>query len=227
MNSAARLLTKPAAGVMATSPATAPEAAPSVVACLVVTFSTAIHPSRPMHAASCVLTSAWAATLPADRADPALKPNQPNQSTPAPTRVSGSECGGIGSPGQPRRRPRTIASARADAPEFISTTEPPAKSSTPICASQPFGENTQWARGTYTTSAHSAVKVRKLPNFIRSAPVPASSAAVITQNIIWKAAKAIGGIVSVYPGTGSCALAKPANFSPPMKPPPPEPKARV
>ena len=105
-----------------------------------------------MQAASCVLTSAWAATLPADRAEPALKPNQPNHSTPAPTRVSGSECGGIASPGQPRRRPRTIASARADAPEFISTTDPPAKSSTPICASQPVGEKTQWASGTYTTS---------------------------------------------------------------------------
>ena len=65
-------------------------------------------------------------------AEPALKPNQPNHRIPAPIIVNGSECGATASRGQPWRRPITKASASAEAPELISTTLPPAKSSTPL-----------------------------------------------------------------------------------------------
>ena len=82
---AASGLTKPAAGVMATSPTTAPVATPS-------------RDGRPWnqprniqvkaaaHAAVLVATKALAASPPAVRALPALKPNQPNQSSAAPKR---------------------------------------------------------------------------------------------------------------------------------------------
>ena len=78
-----------------------------------------------------VLIIAVAASEPADSALPALKPNQPNQSIPAPSSTSGILCGRIGSRLKPSRFPKTIASARAAAPELISTTVPPAKSSAP------------------------------------------------------------------------------------------------
>ena len=78
--------------------------------------------------AICVLIIAVAARDPAESADPALKPNQPNQSIPAPKSTSGILCGRIGSRLNPSRFPKTIASARAAAPELISTTVPPAKS---------------------------------------------------------------------------------------------------
>src|SRR3954466_6504197 len=51
MTMAARLFTNPHAGVMATRPATAPEAAPSVVACPVLSFSTTTQPNSPAQAA--------------------------------------------------------------------------------------------------------------------------------------------------------------------------------
>ena len=53
--------TKPAHGVIATSPATAPEHAPSVVAWPVLSFSTINQPSIAAAAARWVLTSAWTA----------------------------------------------------------------------------------------------------------------------------------------------------------------------
>src|SRR3954462_10056037 len=51
-------LTKPAAGVMATSPATAPDAAPNVVGCPSRSFSTRIQPSMAAALAVFVLTRA-------------------------------------------------------------------------------------------------------------------------------------------------------------------------
>ncbi len=50
---------------------------------------------------------------------PALKPNHPTHSIPAPIRVSVRLCGGIGSAGNPIRRPITIAAASAEIPEEI------------------------------------------------------------------------------------------------------------
>ena len=82
---------------MATRPATAPEAAPSVVPWPVVSFSTINQPSIAAAAARWVLTRAWAAMPLAPSAEPALNPNQPNHRIPVPIIVSGRLCGGIGS----------------------------------------------------------------------------------------------------------------------------------
>jgi hypothetical protein len=90
-----------------------------------------------------VLTNAKPARLFAASAEPALKPNQPNHSSPAPSNVNGRLCGRIGSFFHPSRLPRTIASASPAAPALACTTVPPAKSSAPFWNNQPSGENTQ------------------------------------------------------------------------------------
>src|SRR5450631_911012 len=138
---------KPAAGVIATRPATAPEAAPSVVALPVNLFSRTSQPIMPPTPDKWVTRAALAARYPALSAEPALNPIQPNQRRPAPSSVNGRLWGAIISLGQPRRGPITRTSSRADAPEQISTTVPPAKSSNPALLSQPCGDHTQCASG--------------------------------------------------------------------------------
>src|SRR5687768_18494421 len=96
--------TCPAHGVITTSPATMPDAKPRIVGLPTWIHSTSIQIVAAAAAAICVLANASAATLPAigssapgsATAEPALNPNQPNHSKPAPIRVSPSECGGIG-----------------------------------------------------------------------------------------------------------------------------------
>ena len=139
--------TKPEAGVIATSPATAPEAAPSTVGLPRWIHSASIQPSVAAAAAVLVTTKALVASPPAPSALPALKPNQPTQSMAAPITVNGRLCGGIGSRPKPLRRPITIAAASAETPEEMWTTVPPAKSSAPIARSQPPTPHTQWASG--------------------------------------------------------------------------------
>src|SRR6478735_3040263 len=85
--------TLPAAGVIATRPATAPEAAPSIEALPFIRPSPNDHASTAAAVAVKVLTNANTALVPASRAEPALKPNQPTHSSEAPTMVSVSECG--------------------------------------------------------------------------------------------------------------------------------------
>jgi hypothetical protein len=75
-----------------------------------------------------VFTKTVAAVVPAAIADPALKPNHPNHSKPAPIMTSVKLCGRIGSRFQPSRLPRMIASARPATPALIWTAVPPAKS---------------------------------------------------------------------------------------------------
>src|SRR4051794_19327568 len=140
-------LTNPAAGVMATRPATAPDAAPRVVQRPSRNFSTTTQPIIAAAVAVLVLTNAKPARLLAPSAEPALKPNQPNHSRPAPSKVNGRLCGRIGSFFHPSRLPSTMASARPAAPALACTTVPPAKSSAPLLNSQPSGENTQCAMG--------------------------------------------------------------------------------
>src|SRR5215207_742674 len=139
--------TNPAAGVIATRPATAPAAAPSTLG----------RPSRiqvavnqviaPIAAAVLVTTKALAARPFAPTALPALKPNQPNQRSPAPRTVYVRLCGSIFSVLKPTRRPTTSAATRAATPEEMCTTVPPAKSSEPRSNSQPSLDHTQWAIG--------------------------------------------------------------------------------
>src|SRR4051812_3293140 len=88
--------TNPAHGVIATSPATAPDAAPNVVACPALRRSTISQPIIAAAAATNVFMNACAATRLAASAEPALKPNHPNQRMPVPSSVKGNECGGMG-----------------------------------------------------------------------------------------------------------------------------------
>src|SRR2546423_15723627 len=88
--------TKPEAGVIATSPATAPEAAPSTVGLPRIDHSVNIQPSAAAAAAVLVARNALTARPLASSALPALKPNQPNHSSAAPMTVIGRLCRCIG-----------------------------------------------------------------------------------------------------------------------------------
>ena len=139
--------TKPAAGVMVARPAIAPEAAPSVVGFSRCSHSIRVHMAIPAIPPRWVETKAVAAIPFAARADPPLKPNQPNQRSPVPKRVIGKLCGIKLSFPYPLRGPRIIAAARAAAPEVRCTTRPPAKSSTPLLPSHPPTPHIQWHTG--------------------------------------------------------------------------------
>src|SRR5215475_11834002 len=95
--------TNPEAGVMATSPATAPEIAPRALGLPLRNHSATLHPSAAEAAAKCVATKALVASEPAESALPALNPNHPTQSMHAPTKLSTTLCGGMASRGYPRR----------------------------------------------------------------------------------------------------------------------------
>src|SRR4051794_15373853 len=86
-------LTKPAAGVITTSPATAPEIAPSTVGFPVLIHSMNAHAIAAVAAAKCVATNALLASPDALSALPALNPNQPTHSRQAPITLSTTLCG--------------------------------------------------------------------------------------------------------------------------------------
>ena len=113
---------------MATRPATAPEAAPSVVAWPSRIFSTTIQASAAAAVATWVLMNAAAASPLAPSAEPALKPNQPNHSRTGAEQHERQVVRPHRVLGQPRRLPRTSASASAAAPALMCTAVPPAKS---------------------------------------------------------------------------------------------------
>ena len=123
--------TYPDAGVIATSPATAPVAAPTVVAFPCCIRSGMSQPKIAAAVATCVFANASDANPSDASALPPLNPNQPNQRIDAPRTTNGTLCGTIGSFGYPLRLPRTNAAASAAAPAFWWTTVPPAKSSAP------------------------------------------------------------------------------------------------
>ena len=142
----------PEAGVIATNPATAPEIAPRTVGLPVLIHSMKVHAKAPAAAAKCVLMNAYPASDPAERAFPALNPNQPTHNIAAPTTDSTTLCGGIGLVRNPCRRPSTKAQTSAETPELICTTVPPAKSSTGIAPpreefNRPPLPQTMWANG--------------------------------------------------------------------------------
>src|SRR5215468_8755590 len=119
-------LTKPDAGVIATRPATAPEQMPITVGLPFSAHSTNIQVKAATAVAICVTSMAMPACTPALTADPALKPNQPTQSSAAPVNVSTTLCAGPAS----ARLPSTSAHIKPATPELTCTTVPPAKSST-------------------------------------------------------------------------------------------------
>ena len=85
--------TKPAAGVMTTSPATKPVAAPTSVGLPTRTRSTASHETSAALDAAAVFTSASAATPSGANSEPALKPNHPNHRSVAPSATNGTLWG--------------------------------------------------------------------------------------------------------------------------------------
>ena len=115
-------------GVMATKPATIPEAAPSEVACPSRIRSVSNQPSIAAAVATVVVTNVEPAKPLELVAEPALNPYQPNHNRPAPSITNGKLCGRIGVPGQPLRLPKISASTKPAVPALICTAVPPAKS---------------------------------------------------------------------------------------------------
>ena len=122
-------LTNPAAGVIATRPATAPEHNPRRLGFFSPENHSANIQAIPALAAAIWVTSIAIPALPfAATAEPALKPNQPTQSIEAPIIVSATLCGRAFD----FRFPITSAATKPAIPELMWTTVPPAKSKTPI-----------------------------------------------------------------------------------------------
>src|SRR3989338_10084854 len=93
---APQTFTNPAAGVIATRPATAPVTIPNIVG-LPLNFHSKSAQLKPAAAAAVlVVTKALAAKPLAPKALPALKPNQPNHNNAAPKTVKGILCNGVG-----------------------------------------------------------------------------------------------------------------------------------
>src|SRR6185295_15693256 len=124
MAMAAMGVTNPAAGVMATRPTTAAIDEPVALGLSRRTISVRTHVTTAAAPASMVVTRARAARPLAASADPALKPNQPNHRSDAPSTTSGTLCGAsVAPPGWLRRRgPRNAAATRAETPALTWTT---------------------------------------------------------------------------------------------------------
>src|SRR5258705_10327215 len=158
MISAPTALTDEQDGVMATSPATMPDAAPSVVALPSRMRSVSIQASMAVAVAIVVAMNVDPAAPLELVADPALNPYQPNHSNPAPSITNGTLCGRNSVVGQPLRLPRTIASIKPAIPELIWTAVPPAKSiacsllaiQPPFSDANPPNANTRAATGKCT-----------------------------------------------------------------------------
>src|ERR1043165_2891877 len=87
--------TQPQAGVIATRPAIAPDAAPSIVGVPRKIHSPKVHAQTAAAVARHVFKNTCDANAFASRFEPTLKPNQPTHSSAAPTITSGKLCGGI------------------------------------------------------------------------------------------------------------------------------------
>src|SRR6266849_1504261 len=173
--------TNPAAGVMATSPATAPEIAPNALALPFLIHSAALQLNAAAAAPKCVATNALDASELDASALPALNPNHPTHSRQAPMKLSTRLCGAIGCLGYPVRFPRYSPHTSADTPEEMCTTVPPAKSSVGnLPPSDAFRKpplpHTMCASGAYTTRNHSVRKKAVPLNFMRSAVAPVINA---------------------------------------------------
>src|SRR6476620_5327776 len=135
---------------MQTSPATKPEAAPSTLGLPRKIHSMPAPESAPAAAAKCVTQNALEARPSEASSLPALKPNQPTHSMAAPRTVYVMLCGAIFSRQKPTRLPSKSAQIKAETPELICTTVPPAKSIAPpaIAYLEPYARmppsHTQW-----------------------------------------------------------------------------------
>src|SRR5881409_3542438 len=95
MMSAPPGVTNPQAGVITTSPATAPEQKPSTLGLPLRTHSAIGQTKEAIAVASVVVVKALAAMPSAATALPALNPYQPTQSMPVPTMQRTILCGAI------------------------------------------------------------------------------------------------------------------------------------
>src|SRR3954463_2573398 len=86
-------LMKPAAGVIATSPTTIAVAPPTAVTLWFRVMSSSVQTTSVPIGARNVVVNASAADGLAASALPALKPNHPNQRSPAPSSVNDTLCG--------------------------------------------------------------------------------------------------------------------------------------
>src|ERR1700748_3166542 len=111
--------TNPAAGVIATSPATAPEIAPNALGRPFLTHSARLQLIPAAAGAKCVARKALVASELDASALPALNPNHPTHKRHAPTKLSVKLCGGIGCFGNPVRLPIYSAHTSADTPELM------------------------------------------------------------------------------------------------------------
>ena len=111
-----------------------------------------------------------------------------------PSSVSGSECGGIGWPGQPRRLPEDDdRGERRDTGVDVHDRAAGEVERAPL--EQPARRrSTQCATGEYTRIDHSAMKPTHAANLMRSAIAPVISAGVMIANVSWNATNASGGI---------------------------------
>src|SRR5688572_27220547 len=215
--------TLPAAGVIATRPATAPEAAPSIEGLPLSTHSRKVHESTAHAVARNVFMNASTAELPASSAEPALKPNQPNHSSEAPIMVMGRLCGVSASRPKPMRLPTTYAPMRPATPALMCTTGPPAKSSAPHCqmrpalafrpstrlaavyASGPIQNHTMWAIGAYANVNQSTMKTSTPANLARSAKAPRMRQQVIAAKVHWNATNSSSGITTPFENVAAIA----------------------
>src|SRR3989338_10192936 len=111
--------TTPAAGVIATRPATTSVTVAKVVG-LPLTFHSSNAQLKPAAAAAMwVVTKAWGARAPAPKALPALKPNHPNQRRAAPRTTKGRLCKGVGVFSYPLLLPITKVATRPATPALI------------------------------------------------------------------------------------------------------------
>src|SRR5260370_12514687 len=103
---------------MATSPATAPEIAPSALARPFLIHSAALQLNAAAAAAKCVATNALVANEFEASALPALKPNHPTHSKHAPIKLSTMLAGGIGCLGNPLRFPNSTPQTNPETPHL-------------------------------------------------------------------------------------------------------------
>src|ERR1051326_3464276 len=182
--------TYPQAGVITTSPATAPEQNPRTLGLPRSAYSSMAHVNDATAVASVVAMNALAAIPSGASALPALKPYHPTQSKPVPTMQSTMLCGAMISFLNPSRWPRRMHKTSADQPELMCTTVPPAKSIAVIFAAafhtpfiHPSIPHTKGRKGKLEANIHTPTNTRTAANFILSATAPIINAGVMTANI--------------------------------------------
>ena len=146
-------------------------------------------------AAVFVTSRAFAARPSAARAEPALKPNQPNHRRPAPRTVIGMSCGSIRSPLHDAPADQQRDDERRDAGRGVddgaageverAELEQPA-----VGRPDPVGD-----RRVDEERPQDREDDEAAPKRFRSAKAPVISAGVIAANISWKAANRTNGIV--------------------------------